>query len=63
MFCNRIVKLRQRRQRQQGIRRLNETSIDTECDQYRAYSQSGEFLMLAAVEQGTMTTVKSFFAV
>ena len=30
---------------------------------YRAYSQSGEFLMLAKVEEGTMTTVKSFFDV
>lgn len=30
---------------------------------YRAYSQSGEFLMLAKVEDGTMTTVKSFFEV
>ena len=30
---------------------------------YRAYSQTGEFLMLANVEQGTMTTVKSFFEV
>ena len=30
---------------------------------YRAYSQSGEFLMLAKVEAGTMTTVKSFFDV
>ena len=30
---------------------------------YRAYSQSGEFLMLAKVEAGVMTTIKSFFAV
>ena len=30
---------------------------------YRAYSQSGEFLMLAKVEGGTMTTIKSFFEV
>lgn len=30
---------------------------------YRAYSQSGEFLMLARVEDGTMSTVKSFFEV
>ena len=30
---------------------------------YRAYSQSGEFLMIAKVEAGTMTTVKSFFDV
>ena len=30
---------------------------------YRAYSRTGEFLMLANVAQGTMTTVKSFFEV
>ena len=30
---------------------------------YRAYSQSGEFLMLATVEDGVMTTIKSFFEV
>lgn len=30
---------------------------------YRAYSQSGEFLMLAKVEDDVMTTVKSFFEV
>ena len=30
---------------------------------YRAYSQTGEFLMLAKVEDGVMSTVKSFFAV
>ena len=30
---------------------------------YRAYSQTGEFLMLAKVEDGTMSTVKSFFDV
>ena len=30
---------------------------------YRCYSQSGEFLMLAKVEDGIMSTVKSFFEV
>ena len=30
---------------------------------YRAYSQSGEFLMLARVTGGTMETIKSFFEV
>lgn len=30
---------------------------------YRAYSQGGEFLMLAKVEDGVMSTVKSFFDV
>ena len=41
----------------------NAFSVALPEGQYRAYSQSGEFLMLAAVEKGTMTTVKSFFAV
>ena len=41
----------------------NAFSVTLPEGQYRAYSQSGEFLMLAAVEKGTMTTVKSFFAV
>ena len=30
---------------------------------YRAYGQSGEFLMLAKVEEGIMSTIKSFFEV
>ncbi len=30
---------------------------------YRAYSQSGEFLMLAKMEDGVMSTIKSFFDV
>ena len=30
---------------------------------YRAYSQTGEFLMLAKAEVGVMSTIKSFFAV
>ena len=30
---------------------------------YRCYSQSGEFLMLAKVEDGIMSTIKSFFEV
>jgi hypothetical protein len=38
-------------------------SIDLAEGTYRAYSQTGEFLMLAKVEQGTMTTIKSFFEV
>ena len=30
---------------------------------YRAYSKIGEFLMLAKVDAGIMTTIKSFFEV
>ena len=41
----------------------NPFSVKMEEGSYRAYSQSGEFLMLAKVENGVMTTVKSFFAV
>lgn len=41
----------------------NAFSVTIPCGTYRAYSQSGEFLMLAKVEDGTMSTIKSFFDV
>ena len=41
----------------------NTFSVKLEDGTYRAYSQTGEFLMLAKVEAGVMMTVKSFFAV
>ena len=41
----------------------NSFSIALAEGTYRAYSQTGEFLMLAKVEDGGMTTVKSFFDV
>ena len=41
----------------------NSFSIDLPDGQYRAYSQTGEFLMLAKVEEKVMSTVKSFFSV
>ncbi len=41
----------------------NAFSLSLPEGQYRAYSQAGEFLMLAKVENGTMTTIKSFFEV
>ena len=41
----------------------NSFSVNLQSGQYRAYSQSGEFLMLAQVENGTMSTVKSFFEI
>jgi len=41
----------------------NAFSVTYPEDTYRAYSQTGEFLMLAKVEQGIMTTIKSFFQV
>ena len=41
----------------------NAFSLQQPDGSYRAYSQSGEFLMLAKVENGVMSTVKSFFDV
>ena len=41
----------------------NAFSIALADGTYRAYAQTGEFLMLAKVEQGTMSTIKSFFEV
>ena len=48
---------------EQRCRNGNSFSIQLSDGIYRAYSQTGEFLMLASVEDGIMTTVKSFFAV
>ena len=41
----------------------NSFSVKLEDGSYRAYSQSGEFLMLAKVEDSVMSTIKSFFNV
>ena len=41
----------------------NSFSVKMEAGTYRAYSQTGEFLMLAKVEDGTMVTIKSFWEV
>ena len=41
----------------------NAFSVSLPGGTYRAYSQSGEFLMLANVEDGVMSTIKSFFDV
>ena len=41
----------------------NSFSVNMESGTYRAYSQTGEFLMLAKVEDGIMSTIKSFFEV
>jgi len=41
----------------------NAFTVKLEDGTYRAYGQSGEFLMLAKVEDGTMSTIKSFFDV
>ncbi len=41
----------------------NSFSVNLSDGTYRAYSAAGEFLMLAKVEDGTMSTIKSFFEV
>ena len=41
----------------------NSFSVKITDGTYRAYSQTGEFLMLAKVENGVMSTIKSFFEV
>ncbi len=41
----------------------NAFSVQMPDGTYRAYSQNGEFLMLAQVNSGVMSTVKSFFSV
>jgi tRNA pseudouridine55 synthase len=41
----------------------NSFSIDLPDGTYRAYTETGEFLMLARVEKGVMSTIKSFFEV
>ena len=41
----------------------NSFSVNLAEGTYRAYSQSGEFLMLAKVEDSVMSTIKSFFEV
>ena len=49
----------------QEIRCRNGNSFSVQMDDgtYRAYGPNGEFLMLARVENGVMSTVKSFFEV
>ncbi len=41
----------------------NSFSLALEDGTYRAYGQDGEFLMLAKMENGVMSTIKSFFEV
>ena len=41
----------------------NSFSVEMEEGTYRAYGQNGEFLMLAKVEGGVMSTIKSFWEV
>jgi len=41
----------------------NAFSIELSDGTYRAYDQNGEFLMLAKVSSGVMSTIKSFFSI
>ena len=41
----------------------NSFTLQMDDGTYRAYSQKGEFLMLAKAEEGVMSTIKSFFEV
>ena len=62
MFRNRpAVKLTAKQEKR--CRNGNSFTLGIPDGTYRAYSESGEFLMLAKVEEGIMSTVKSFFEV
>ena len=62
MFANHpMVSLTASQERR--CRNGNAFSVTLPEGTYRAYSQSGEFLMLARVTGGTMETIKSFFEV
>ena len=62
MFCNwPEVKLTPNQEKR--CRNGNAFTLNLPDGTYRAYSQSGEFLMLAKVENGVMSTIKSFFDV
>ena len=62
MFANHpMVSLTANQERR--CRNGNALSVTLPEGTYRAYSQSGEFLMLARVTGGTMETIKSFFEV
>ena len=41
----------------------NSFSVSLPDGTYRAYGETGEFMMLAKVESGIMSTIKSFFSV
>ncbi len=56
-----VVKLTANQEKR--CRNGNSFTMQLEEGTYRAYSQTGEFLMLAKVEDGVMSTIKSFFDV
>ena len=62
MFCN-YPALTLTPNQEKRCRNGNAFTLPIADGTYRAYSQSGEFLMLAKAENGVMSTVKSFFEV
>ena len=48
---------------EQRVRNGNSFSTTLEPGTYRTYAQNGEFLALSKVEDGTLSTIKSFFEV
>ena len=48
---------------EQRCRNGNSFSVNLEEGTYRVYSQTGEFLALSKIENGIMSTIKSFFEV
>ena len=62
MFCN-YPAVTLTANQEKRCRNGNTFSVKLPEGTYRAYSQSGEFLMLAKVEAGVMVTIKSFFTV
>ena len=62
MFRN-VPKVTLSAKQEERCRHGNSFTVRMENGTYRAYGKSGEFLMLAKVEDGVMSTVKSFFEV
>ena len=62
MFRN-YPEIRLTPKQEQRCRNGNGFSVNLKEGTYRAYSQTGEFLALSQVKDGTMSTIKSFFEV
>ena len=62
MFCN-FPAMTLSAKQESRIRNGNTFSVKLEEGTYRAYSAAGEFLALCKVEDGVMSTIKSFFEV
>ena len=62
MFRN-IPEIRLTPKQEQRCRNGNAFSVNMAEGTYRVYGQDGEFLALSKVENGVMSTIKSFFEV